>query len=208
MTELRQIVTEEVAELELQREDVWEAIEQPRLQDLHAGLEIDLGPDGMRLRRYEMAADRLFRSAWTKLERLRKESGEPMIRYCKNGLAAALSRGPPLLLCHSPSRFLRLGDGTGTGTISSSGSTPGAPRVRRPGSISAERFGVRARLLGRRPAPIRHQPQQSAPEQDEPDADPARERRSSRQAKKPAVGTPETGVESRSNSSPDRIAED
>ena len=88
VTELRQIVTEEVAELELQREDVWEAVEQPRLQDLCSGLEIDLGPDGMRLRRYEMAADRLFRSAWTKLERLRKERGEPLIRYCKNWHAA------------------------------------------------------------------------------------------------------------------------
>ena len=58
---------------------MWEAVEEPRLQGWCSGLEIDLGPEGTRLRRYEAAADRLFRSAWTKLERLRKERGEPLI---------------------------------------------------------------------------------------------------------------------------------
>jgi len=69
VTQLREIVAKEVAELERRREEAWEGVEQPRLQDWCSGLEIDLGPEGTRLRRYEMAADRLFRSAWTKLER-------------------------------------------------------------------------------------------------------------------------------------------
>ena len=43
-----------------------------------AGLGIDLGAEGTRLRRYEAAAERLFRSAWRKLEQLRKERGEPL----------------------------------------------------------------------------------------------------------------------------------
>ena len=51
VTELREIIAEEVAELEHRIEEVWEGIEQPRLQDWSAGLEIDLGPDGTRLRR-------------------------------------------------------------------------------------------------------------------------------------------------------------
>src|SRR5262249_14481421 len=38
-----------------------------------------LGPDGTRLRGYEAAAHRLFRSAWTKLEELRKERDEPLM---------------------------------------------------------------------------------------------------------------------------------
>ncbi len=63
-------------------------VEQPRLQDLRSGLDIDLGPDGTRLRRYEMAAERLFRSAWTKLERLRKECDEPLIQYREREFAA------------------------------------------------------------------------------------------------------------------------
>ena len=76
---LREIIADEVAELEAKRAEVWEGIEKPRLQDWRSGLEIDLGPEGTRLRRYEAAADRLFRSAWTKLERLRKENGEPFM---------------------------------------------------------------------------------------------------------------------------------
>jgi len=67
---LRELVAEEVAELERRREEGWEGVEQPRLQDWLAGLDIDLGPVGTRLFRYEMAADRLFRPAWTRLERL------------------------------------------------------------------------------------------------------------------------------------------
>ena len=76
---LRELIADEVAELEAKRAEVWEGIEKPRLQDWRSGLEIDLGPEGTRLRRYEAAADRLFRSAWTKLERLRKENGEPFM---------------------------------------------------------------------------------------------------------------------------------
>jgi len=88
VTELREIVAEEIAELERRREEAWEGVEQPRLQDWCSGLEIDPGPDGIRLRRYEMAADRLFRSAWNKLERLRKERGEPLIQRCERRSAA------------------------------------------------------------------------------------------------------------------------
>ena len=87
VTELREIIAEEVAELERRREEAWEGVEQPQLQDWCSGLEIDLGPEGTRLRRYEAAADRLFRSAWTKLERLRKERGEPLIHRCERGFA-------------------------------------------------------------------------------------------------------------------------
>ena len=46
------------------------------------------GPKGTRLHRYEAAADRLFRSAWTKLEHLRKERGEPLMPRCERGFAA------------------------------------------------------------------------------------------------------------------------
>ena len=94
MTELREIVAEEVAELEHRREEAWEGVEQPRLQDWCSGLEMDLGPDGTRLRRYEMAADRLFRSAWTKLERMRKERGEPLIQRCERGVATRQAERP------------------------------------------------------------------------------------------------------------------
>jgi hypothetical protein len=79
VTELRQIVTDEVARLQRRDEEVWEAVEKPQVQGWCSGVEIDLGPEGTRLRRYEAAADRLFRSAWTKLERLREASGRPMI---------------------------------------------------------------------------------------------------------------------------------
>jgi hypothetical protein len=79
VTELREIVAAEIDELERKRDEVWNEVEQPMLQDWHSGQAIDLGPEGTRLRRYEMAADRLFRSAWTKLERLRKEAGKPLM---------------------------------------------------------------------------------------------------------------------------------
>ena len=79
VAELRELIAEEVAELEERDEEAWADIERPRLEGWRAGVEIDLGPEGERLHRYEMAADRLFRSAWTKLERLRKEHGLPLI---------------------------------------------------------------------------------------------------------------------------------
>jgi hypothetical protein len=85
VTELQEIVAEEVAELGQQRDEVWEEVEQPMLRDWHSGQTIDLGPEGTRLRRYEMAADRLFRSAWTKLEQLRKESGKPLMPRAERG---------------------------------------------------------------------------------------------------------------------------
>jgi hypothetical protein len=79
VAELREIIAGKVAALEKRSEEIWEEVEQPLLRDLHAGAMIDLGVEGTRLRRYEAAADRLFRSAWTKLERLRNERGEPLI---------------------------------------------------------------------------------------------------------------------------------
>ena len=65
------------------------------MQDWCFGLEIDLGPEGTRLRRYEMAADRLFRSAWTKLERLRKERGVPLIHRSARVPAPEPAPRPP-----------------------------------------------------------------------------------------------------------------
>jgi hypothetical protein len=94
VTELREIIAEQVAELEKKSDEAWEGVEVPLLRDWHAGLEIDLGPEGTRLRRYEAAADRLFRSAWTKLERLRSESGDPMI-HCSAPISAAEPATPP-----------------------------------------------------------------------------------------------------------------
>jgi hypothetical protein len=79
VTGLREIIAEEVAALERRREEVWDGVERPRLQNWHSGLDIDLGPDGTRLHRYEAAAHRLFRSAWTKLEKIRKERGESLM---------------------------------------------------------------------------------------------------------------------------------
>jgi hypothetical protein len=89
VVELRQIITEEVAKLESRHKEVWEEIETPQLQGWTAGLDIDLGPEGTRLRRYEAAADRLFRSAWTKLERLRTENGESLIARSGRSFASA-----------------------------------------------------------------------------------------------------------------------
>jgi hypothetical protein len=51
-------------------------------------VDIDLGPEGTRPRRYEEAAGRLFRSAWTKLERLRKKRGEPLMPRAERRPAA------------------------------------------------------------------------------------------------------------------------
>lgn len=85
--ELRKLVTTQIAELETRGEEAWEEIEEPRLRDWQAGLEIDLGAEGTRLHRYEAAADRLFRSAWRKLEQLRKERGEPLMPGTACGLA-------------------------------------------------------------------------------------------------------------------------
>src|SRR5262249_44731198 len=79
VAELRGIIEKEVAALEKRGEETWERLERQRLLDWQSGLEIDLGAEGTRLRRYEAAANRLFRSAWTKLEKLRKERGEPLI---------------------------------------------------------------------------------------------------------------------------------
>ncbi len=94
--ELREFIQKEVAALERRREEAWEGIEQPWLQDISSGLGADLGPDGTRLLRYEMAATRLFHSAWSKLERLRKDCGEPLFPHGQRGLAAgAVARPDP-----------------------------------------------------------------------------------------------------------------
>jgi hypothetical protein len=102
VAELRQIIEDEVAGLEERSEEVWEEIERPRLCAWQAGVEIDLGAEGTRLRRYEAAAGRLFRSAWRKLEGLRKERGEPLMPGPERGLApepaapcASIAAPPP-----------------------------------------------------------------------------------------------------------------
>jgi hypothetical protein len=88
VSDLREIIADQVAKLEAQREETWEGIEKPQLEDWWSGVDIDLGPEGTRLRRYEAAADRLFRSAWTKLERLRQERGEPLMPCSQRGLTS------------------------------------------------------------------------------------------------------------------------
>jgi hypothetical protein len=97
VAELREIIEDEVAALEERGEETFEGIERPRLCAWRAGLDIDLGAEGTRLRRYEAAADRLFRSAWRKLEQLRKERGEPLMPGPECGLAPepAVRRDPP-----------------------------------------------------------------------------------------------------------------
>jgi hypothetical protein len=97
VAELRGIIEDEVAGLEERGEETFEEIERPRLCDWRAGLEIDLGAEGTRLRRYEAAADRLFRSAWRKLEQLRKERGEPLMPGPDCGLAPE-----PAARCNAP----------------------------------------------------------------------------------------------------------
>ena len=112
---------------------------------------MDLGPDGTRLRRYEMAADRLFRSAWTKLERLRKERGEPLILLRQRGFAAepAARPDPPA------DAGLRAGCPGSAGPLRPSAPVP---------PESADAFPALlddppdARLLGRRPGPAGDQP--------------------------------------------------
>ncbi len=79
--ELRAMIDEQVEELERRSDEVWQSVEQPAMQGWLTGASLDLGPEGTRLRRYEAAADRLFRSAWTKLEKLRAERGRPMIGH-------------------------------------------------------------------------------------------------------------------------------
>jgi hypothetical protein len=88
VTELRELIAEEVADLKERGDQAWEGVEQLRLQNWRSGLDMDPGPEGMRLWRYEAAADRLFRSAWTKLEKLRKERGEPLMPRRDRGFAA------------------------------------------------------------------------------------------------------------------------
>jgi hypothetical protein len=89
VAELRGIIDKEVAALEKRGEETWERLERPRLLHWQAGVEVDLGAEGTRLRRYEAAADRLFRSAWRKLEQLRKERGEPLMPGPDCGFAPA-----------------------------------------------------------------------------------------------------------------------
>jgi hypothetical protein len=79
VTRLREIIDKQIAGLDARDEEIWEAIEEPQLRDWQAGVDIDMGVEGTRLRRYEAAADRLFRSAWRKLEQLRNERGEPLM---------------------------------------------------------------------------------------------------------------------------------
>jgi hypothetical protein len=79
VAELREMIDNEVGTLEERSEETFEEVERPQLCNWRAGLDIDLGAEGTRLRRYEAAANRLFRSAWTKLEKLRKERGEPLM---------------------------------------------------------------------------------------------------------------------------------
>ena len=121
VTELRKIIAEEVAELERQFEETWEGVEQPQLQDWRSGMQIDLGPEGTRLHRYEAAADRLFRSAWTKLERLRKDRDEPLIPHSERRYAPQHA-APPAPPAARPARCAtsRAGSSrssTGTGTV-------------------------------------------------------------------------------------------
>ena len=113
VTGLREILSDQVAGLERRGEEAWEALEEPRLQVWCSGLEIDLGPEGTRLHRYEMAADRLFRSAWTKLERLRKERGEPLIPLRQRGFAAEPAARPDPPAEPVSGRFPGPGVGTG-----------------------------------------------------------------------------------------------
>jgi hypothetical protein len=94
VAELRQMIEEQVAELKERSDEAWEELEKPLLLDWQAGVEIDLGPEGTRLRRYEAAADRLFRSAWRKLELLRKERGEPLMPRAEREPAARYDPPP------------------------------------------------------------------------------------------------------------------
>ena len=163
VAELREIIAEEVAELEERGEEAWDGHRAAAAGGLAAGVEIDLGPEGTRLHRYEMAADRLFRSAWTKLERLRKEHGVPLIPRRESMAAPEPAPRPP---APPPPAAARPAPAPAARPL------PEAFEV-----VAAGRSGVPgARLLGRRPAPARDQPRQSLPGQDEPGAGPAGER--------------------------------
>ena len=141
VTELRRFIADEMADLEKRPEEAWQAVEEPMLQDWYSGLDIDLGPEGTRLRRYEAAADRLFRSAWTKLERIRKENHEPlMYRYTHapaRGACAAAAPGRG-----ATPRAVSPGPGTGERR----GPRPRAVAVRRSGGDLYSTSGSAARL--------------------------------------------------------------
>jgi hypothetical protein len=100
VTELREIIARQLGELDARRDEVWAGVEQSILQGWRAGAELDLGPEGTRLRRYEAAADRLFRSAWTKLERLRQERGEPLSD--RSAASSSPEHVPPPLSAAAP----------------------------------------------------------------------------------------------------------
>ena len=104
VAELREFLEGEVAELEERSEQMWEGLERPRLEIWQAGLEIDLEAEGTRLRRYEAAADRLFRSAWRKLEAVRKERGEPLVPCREREFVAepAVRPDPPAMPASAP----------------------------------------------------------------------------------------------------------
>ena len=141
VAELRELIAGVVAELEERDEEAWADIERPRLEGWRAGVEIDLGPEGERLHRYEMAADRLFRSAWTKLERLRKEHGLPLIPRRESMAAPEPAPRPP---APPPPR----------GSPGAACPGGGAHAAGRLAVVAAGRPVVPgARHLGRRPAP-------------------------------------------------------
>ena len=189
VAELRQIIAEEVSELEERGEEAWNEIEEPQLQDWRSGLSLDLSKEGERLHRYEAAADRLFRSAWTKLERIRKERGEPLIHRS--------AHMPSPRACPFPAAASGAAARAGS-PAKGPGTSNGAPAARHPGAVAARRSGRKCSgHLGLRLAPSREQPRRSFPEQDEPDAraGPRTERHRrgvppGHQARKPAVASP------------------
>ena len=178
VTELRRIIADEVADLEERQEEAWKSVEEPMLQDWYSGLDIDLGPEGTRLRRYEAAADRLFRSAWTKLERIRTENREPLVY--RHAHVSTTEHVPPPIPAAAP---------------------PPEPAPPAPAQVSAEALVQRLQRFGDPAATVLdlwvggtprtgHQPRHSCPEQDEPSAEPAHDGRTSRPAQKSPVATP------------------
>lgn len=102
---LLNLIADEVAELRRRSKEVWEGVEAPQLEDWLSGLAIDLGPEGTKLRRYEAAADRMFRSALTRLERLKKQRGEPLIaRRDREPAAPARPASKPVPAAPTPVR--------------------------------------------------------------------------------------------------------
>ena len=188
MTELRKIIAEEVAELERQFEETWEGVEQPQLQDWRSGMQIDLGPEGTRLHRYEAAADRLFRSAWTKLERLRKDRDEPLIPHSELRYARHYAARPPAPPAAPP-------------PVPVSPAQAPAPSPVRPESVvpSPSLHDDPPTVLDFWVAgPPRDHSARACPVQDEPDAKPAGDRRTSPRAPQPSVATRVSGWISRS----------